>query len=301
MKKIIITILAIGLATASQAQAPNDKAILNKLCGCFNIDFKYAETFAPDTAYNFHKAEDITNVTELALPIEESENKIVIQHLLMVGNSMVIKHWREEWTYQNTDIWIFKGDKTWVKQQRNKNEVKGKWTQTVWEVADEPRYQGYSQFVQIDNKIVWQNTTDAPLPRREYTVRNDYNILNRTNRLNITDSGYIHEQDNKKIIRTNNIDKLLVEEKGYNIYKKINDTACQAAKIYWEKNKTYWTKVRNIWANHLATNSIIKLKNKVNDMMLNDYLTILCRSYLLKKVSDTEIDDKIKEEINRFM
>ena len=26
-------------------------------------------------------------------------------------------------------------------------QVKGKWTQTVWEVADEPRYQGFSQFV----------------------------------------------------------------------------------------------------------------------------------------------------------
>ena len=32
--------------------------------------------------------------------------------------------------------------------------------------------------------------------------------------MNITDNGYVHEQDNQKIIRSKDGDKLLVEEKG---------------------------------------------------------------------------------------
>lgn len=58
--------------------------------------------------------------------------------------------------------------------------------------------------------------------------------------MNITDSGYLHEQDNQKIIRTNGADKLLAEEKGHNTYKRIEEKACAAEKIYWEKNSAYW-------------------------------------------------------------
>ncbi|HNU15413.1 MAG TPA: hypothetical protein PKI55_13240, partial [Chitinophagaceae bacterium] len=180
-------------------------------------------------------------------------------------------------------------------------EVKGKWTQTVWEVADEPRYQGFSQFVNLDGKIIWQNSTDAPLPRREYSMRNDYNVLKRTNRLNITDSGYLHEQDNQKIIRSNGTDRLLVEEKGHNIYKRIPEKECAAAKEYWEKNAGYWGRVRKIWGNYIATHNSISLKNKIDDKMLHEYLMVLGKEYVAKRITDAEIDSRITAEISRFI
>ena len=77
----------------------------------------------------------------------------MIQHLLVITDSMIVKHWREEWTYENPVIWRYKGDRTWVKETVPAEQVKGKWTQTIWEVADEPRYQGFSQFVNLDGKI----------------------------------------------------------------------------------------------------------------------------------------------------
>ena len=92
--------------------------------------------------------------------------------------------------------------------------MKGKWVQSVWEVSDAPRYQGASNWVTTDGITFWQNTAGmAPLPRREYSVRDDYNILKRTNRIILTNNGWVHEQDNQKIIRGEGIDKLLVEEK----------------------------------------------------------------------------------------
>lgn len=300
MKRITGLLVLLAITTGINAQQ-DGKKIVDKLCGCFQVDFRYAETFSPDPDYKYHDREETGGTAELALPIEISDTKIVIQHLLVVGQNTVVKHWREEWTYENPVIWRYKGDRTWVKESVPAGQVKGKWTQTVWEVADEPRYQGYSQFVNLDGKIIWQNTTDAPLPRREYSARNDYNILKRTNRLNITDSGYLHEQDNQKILRVNGSDQLLVEEKGHNSYKRIAEKECAAAKAWWEKNSSYWGRVRKIWGGHIATHDSISLKNKIGDKMLHEYLIALGKDYEAKKISDAEIDGKITAEITRFI
>lgn len=300
MKKIQVLFCLLVLSKVGNAQA-DGKQVIDKLCGCFQVDFKYAETFSPDPAYKYHDREETGGTAELALPIGINDKKIVIQHLLIVGANTVVKHWREEWSYENPVIWKYNGDRTWVKETLSADQVKGKWTQTVWEVADEPRYQGFSQFVNLDGKIIWQNTTDAPLPRREYSVRNDYNILKRTNRLNITDSGYLHEQDNQKIIRSNGTDRLLVEEKGHNSYKRIDAKECTAAKEYWEKNAGYWGKVRTIWADYIATHDTISLKTKIDGKLLHEYLIDLGKDYVSKKISETVIDTKIKAEINRFI
>lgn len=301
MKKMWISALFFLLGTCLLSAQESDQKIIDKLCGCFQVDFRYAETFSPDPDYRFHDREETGGTAELALPIEWSERKIVIQHLLIVGPATIVKHWREEWTYEDPVIWRYQGDRTWVKEILPASAVKGKWTQSVWEVADEPRYQGFSQFIFTDGKIIWQNTTDAPLPRREYSKRNDYNILRRTNRLNITDSGYLHEQDKQKIIRQKGRDQLLVEEKGHNIYQRIPEAECLAAKEYWKKNGSYWSRVRNIWAGYLATHQSITLKNKVDNRMLHEYLIDLGNDFEAQKIPVTQIDGKIRSGIFRFI
>jgi hypothetical protein len=119
--------------------------------------------------------------------------------------------------------------------------------------------------------------------------------------LNITDSGYLHEQDNQKIIRYGDADQLLVEEKGHNRYKRIADKECAVAKEYWEKNKNYWSKVRKFWADYTSTHNIIELKNKIDGKLLHEYLLALAKEYTEKKLSDVEIDSRIKAEISRFI
>ncbi len=289
------------IAMSVNGQAPKDKPNVDKLCGCFEVEFKYAETFSPDPAYKYHDREEIRGGVELSLPIEVSDKKIVIQHLLVITDSMIIKHWREVWTYENPEIWNYQGNKTWVKEQLKPEQYKGKWTQTVWEVSDEPRYQGAGEWITNDGKTYWQNTAYAPLPRREYSVRSDYNILKRTNRLSINDSGYIHEQDNQKIIRQDGADKLLVEEKGVNSYKRLNEKECAAAKIYWEKNKIFWGKVRSRWENYFATHSSVELKTKVEGKVLHEYLFELAKEYAAGKIKPAEIDAKINGSVEKFI
>jgi len=301
MKKIVIPILALAFPVALLAQKNTDSKVIDNFCGCFDVDFKYAETFAPNIDYKFHEREEIPPVAELALPIEKTDKKVVIQHLLIVNDSMIVKHWREEWTYENPVLWVYNSNRSWTKTTLKPEDVKGKWTQTIWETSDEPRYQGISQFVNLDGKLIWQSTTYAPLPRREYSTRNDYNILKRTNRLNITDSGYLHEQDNVKIIRKEGNDEVLVQERGLNNYKRIAEKDCQAALKYWEKNHAYWSKVRKAWDGYIATANVIKMEFKVDGKMLHEYLFKLSKEYAAKKVTDAEIEQRIKTEIDKFI
>ena len=44
------------------------------------------------------------------------------------------------------------------------------------------------------------NLTLRPLPRREFSVRNDYDLLKGHNRITITPQGWIHEEDNLKTV-----------------------------------------------------------------------------------------------------
>jgi hypothetical protein len=294
-------ILGVLIAASASAQAVKDRPQVEKLCGCFDVEFKYAETFSPDPSYKYHDREEISGGTELVIPVEVSDKKIVLQHLLVITDSMIVKHWREDWTYENNEVFNYKGNKTWKKEKLKPEQAKGTWTQSVWEVSDEPRYQGTAQWQNVDGKTVWTNTTDAPLPRREYSVRSDYNILRRTNRISITKDGYLHEQDNQKIIRTGDTDKLLVSEKGINSYTRIDSSKCAPALFYWEKNKTYWTKVKTIWADYIAKNNTVELKTKVNGKVLHEYLYELASDYRTGKIKPENIDAAIKAEIEKFL
>lgn len=301
MKKIatgIVLGLLISLSTAAQKEA--GKKNIEKLCGCFEVEFKYAETFAPNPEYKFHEREKISAGVELALPIEVTDTKISIQHLLIVGDNMIVKHWREDWVYQPETTWVYEGDKRWVKKSIPAATVAGKWLQSVWEVSDAPRYQGSSEWLQTDGHSFWQNTTDAPLPRREYSARNDYNILRRTNRIILTENGYRHEQDNQKIIRANGKDQLLVEEKGLNSYTRTAEKDCAAGKLYWEKNKEYWARVRSVWAQWVATHNSLELKDQVDGKVLHQYLNDLEKQYAANKIKADAIDETLRATLNKF-
>ena len=66
----------------------------------------------------------------------------------------------------------------------------------------------------------------------------------RGNRHEISKSGWVHDQDNKKIIKKNNEKIILAEEKGYSPYKRVDPKRCKVAKEWWFDNIDKWTSVR---------------------------------------------------------
>src|SRR6476646_9651486 len=111
MKRILSLLSVVAWAGTLPAQGIKDKEKIEKLCGCYEVKFKYAETFSPDTSYRFHDRDEISGGIELILPIDVSEKKIVLQHLLVITDSMIIKHWREDWTYENPIIFHYSANK----------------------------------------------------------------------------------------------------------------------------------------------------------------------------------------------
>ena len=70
MKKLTGLLTGVIICFGSRAQsnpASEDKAILKNLCGCFEVSFKYAETFSPDPNYKYHEREEINGGIELSL------------------------------------------------------------------------------------------------------------------------------------------------------------------------------------------------------------------------------------------
>ncbi len=265
-----------------------DKIAIKGMCGCYEVGFNFVETFvfSKDSTYKPSKVK-YASALEYAQLVEETDDKVVIQHLLLVGgknNPMIIKHWRQDWIYENQDLYMYNADNKWNYTNLSKDEVKGQWTQKVFQVDDSPRYEGSSSWVHVDGKTYWENTTDAPLPRREYTKRSDYNVTVRTNRHEITKEGWVHDQDNSKVLREDGTDVLLAREKGYNTYNRVDDSKCEAAIKWWQENKEYWANVRTAWNEVYSKNKDLELAEKVDGKRLYELLFFMDTKTSYKKI-----------------
>ncbi|AUP80625.1 DUF6607 family protein [Flavivirga eckloniae] len=279
--RILTTFLIVTLTFSTfgnaQSKKKQDAEAIKKMCGCYEVTFNFAETFnySKDSLYQPSKTK-IAKGLEWAQLIVDGKDKVSIQHLLQVGDPSkphIVKHWRQDWLYENTDFYMFNGDNTWNYVSKPKSEVKGQWTQKVYQVDDSPRYEGSATWVHVDGKSYWENITDAPLPRREYTKRSDYNVTVRGNRHEITNYGWLHDQDNAKVIReAEKEDVILAKEKGYNTYVKVEDSRCQAAADWWKENKAKWALVRHKWSEVYGRNKNLALESKVNNKVLFKYL-----------------------------
>lgn len=266
MRKILMLLAAVPVLAVAQNKKKQDVAAIKGMCGCYEVTFNFAETFSPREDYEFHENYR-AGALEYVLPVEESKDKIVLQHLLIVGDTMIIKHWRQDWLYENEDLYVFDKENTWKYNHQSSDDVKGQWTQKVYQVDDSPRYEGSSSWVHVDGRDYWENTADAPLPRREHTKRSDYNVMTRVNHQEITAYGWVHEQDNGKVIRETD-DEVLVNEKGWNTYERTDERKCQVAKDWWAKNQMYWADVRAVWDEVFATKKTVAINMKVDDKVL---------------------------------
>jgi hypothetical protein len=293
--KNYLLLAVLFLSGSTYAQKTEDEKAIKAMCGCYEIKFNFAETFKyPKDTANY-KASKVKHETALewAELIEDEPGKKSIQHLLIVGKEMIVKHWRQDWLFENTKFYDYNGFEDWKFKTVPKNKVVGQWTQSVFEVDDKPRYSGSSTWIHVDGKTFWENTTNAPLPRREYTQRSDYNITKRTNVHEIVKNGWIHDQDNDKIIRDEKgSDYVLAQEKGHNTYTKVADSRCEVAKKWWAENKEFWKKVRTKWDVEFSKNKDIKLLPELDGKPLFMHLS---------KLKTDASQEEINQVINNFI
>lgn len=297
-KKYFSLLILMGFTFFSFAQNKEQaKESIKKMCGCYEVDFEYAETFSEVEGYEFHDRYSAHGLEWIFMD-EETSDEIIIQHLLVINDSLTIKHWREDWQYENKDLLVYQKNLEWSKEQVPTEYVENSWTQKVYQVDDSPRYNGYAHWVIQDGKSYWESQVSAPLPRREYTKRSDYNVMLRNNKHKITPYGHLHELDNAKVLRTEEKDSVIVLEKGHNTYTKVENDRCKSAAFWWENNRIFWVDVRLVWDDVIEDNEFINIKSKVDNQKLWQRLFDLGDTYVSAKKYHSK---KAKKDIRKVI
>ena len=183
--------------------------------------------------------------------IEDTGRKIVLQHLLVVtheGKDHVIKHWRQDWEYEPARVLVYSGPGSWTWEDVPERMRKGRWSQTVWQVDDSPRYGGWGQWTTEAGIRRWRsNWTWRPLARRDAVRKPVYDRYYAINRHQAFPGGWIHWQDNTKMGLFDGKLEPVVQEYVLNTYTKFDGYKVQAADDYWAATKGYWAAVRAEW------------------------------------------------------
>lgn len=300
--KLLAALFLWGTLAFAQNKFEQDRTAIKALAGFYRVSFNYAETFSPIKNYEFH-GRHRSSAKEIAIIVEEAPKKIVIQHLLVMGgDSMIIKHWREDWTYEDPKILVFDKEDTWKNVTLKPEEVKGKWTQKVYQVDDSPRYQSNGTWTHVDGRSQWISNADSPLPRREHSERNDYNVLNRRNFVYLTPTGWMFEQDNKKILRAlGEKDKMIAQEKGLEEFIKIEPKSFAYAQEWWRNNASFWKDARDAWENTFNSNAVIKLAPKVDNKLLYQKFFAANEQSVKEKWSSAKNKEEITKIINAYL
>ena len=279
------TILVLLSAFAGIASAHNatpvadpaaDRTAILAMLGEYDVDFAFDETVLLAPGYERASAMR-SGGSEVVILVEDAAedgtpSRIVLQHILVDPKSgHVTKHWRQDWTYEATQRFEFSADQTWRVRPVAADKTRGAWTQCVHEVSDAPRYCGTGRWNHRYGVATWtSDRTWRPLPRREYTKRDDYNAMNVENRHTIVPGGWTHEQDNTKVVRAadGSTVRTIARESGFNDYRKDTDVDFTPAYDYWKATADYWQRVRTRWDGFLGQAPGLHMKTEVDGMAL---------------------------------
>ncbi|TRO92970.1 hypothetical protein FKB34_12480 [Glycocaulis profundi] len=239
----------------SAAQVEADRQAILAMVGEYDVTFDFTETVPIAAGYDL--AEDkVTPAREVVYVIADEPGFISLQHLLLVGersDPMVIKHWRQDWAYEPSRLMAYRGFNRWDMTDVDPGQAAGAWSQTVYQVDDSPRYAGIARWEHADGASTWDPAVSwRPLPRRDATTRDDYDVIAAVNRHTVLEWGWTHEQDNSKLVLRDGAERELVREHGINTYRRASLEGAGNAERYWAATEGYWAMVRDAWDGIMA-------------------------------------------------
>ncbi len=256
-----------------------DRRAILAMAGPYRASFDFIETVGFNEGYRPGPPYQSWG-TEFVYVVADEPNFISLQHIMVLRVShadgepaepVVVKHWRQDWHYQSRDMHVFVGHREWVRRTLSRGESRGKWLQSVYQVDDSPRYAALGSWEHSTNFSSWtSNETWRPLPRREFSVRDDYEVLIGTNRHTITPTGWVQEEHNLKtaLDETGSITQVLARENGLARYERIVDFDWRPGDDYWQRTGPFWAVVREIWRDYAANNKQFKVAKIANGMPL---------------------------------
>lgn len=242
-----------------------DRGAILAMTGAYRVSFHFEETFACAPGYVPTPAYDESAV-ELVCLVEDRGDFISLQHLLVVDyesrDPMVVKHWRQDWTYEDTELVLFRGRDAWERVSVPSEQAAGTWTQAVYQVGDSPRYEGRGRWRHAASSSTWESDeTWRPLPRRE-KQREDYQAIAARNVHTVTAQGWAHAEHNQKLVLADDGSprEVLVHEEGFNTYRPDQELALEIAAAYWDGTQAFWADVRAVWDEVLSSDSAFRIE-----------------------------------------
>lgn len=252
-------------AAGEQAALDADRADILAMAGDFKVRFDMQEATPWMEGYTPIDAK-ISGGHESVRVIEDTGRKIVLQHMLVVeqdGQSYVIKHWRQDWEYEPARYLAYSDTGEWAWKPIDEKTRHGRWSQTVYQVDDSPRYSSYGEFETQGGVRRWRsNWTWRPLARRDAIRHPVYDRYYGINRHQTTPSGWIHWQDNMKMGQFDGQLKPVVQEYVLNTYTRFSDYDTKAADAYWAATQGYWAAIRGEWETVAASKGGIAIQEE---------------------------------------
>lgn len=240
-------------ATADQAQFERDRQSILAQAGDFRVRFDMRENVAFVDGYEPLEP-DQSGGNEIVRVVYDEGDKISLQHILVMehgGETFVIKHWRQDWVFEPETVLTYAGPNEWVLTPISAEARKGKWSQTVWQTDDSPRYGGIGRWTYDNGLTEWTSEdTWRPLARRDAVRSPVYDRYEGTNRHALTPNGWVHIQDNMKMGPAQGDSGDLVayvQEDVVNTYRRWDGYDPKPGDDYWAATKDYWAAVRAAW------------------------------------------------------
>lgn len=239
-----------------------DRLAILSLAGEHAVATRYRETQNLQTDRALTPAYNVYNkdVQEMIVVVSDEPGFISLQHIQVNLDGEVIKGERQDWYFEAKQLYRYRGQigdlHKWELEKNAKPQVTGSWVQAVWYADESPAYQSRGRWQHFGNLSQWQGDRAAqPLPWREYTQRDDYQALSVQNRITITPTGWVLEQDNTKLVTLDPAlaltaeNAVLARETGVSRYVRVEDYPFQPGYDYWKKTGPFWADVRNWWQN----------------------------------------------------
>jgi hypothetical protein len=292
-----------------------DRRAILAMAGSYKVSFDFVEVAGFTDNYQQQKPYQ-SWATEKVYVLEDRPDFISLQHILVMqtmnedgtkNEPTLVKHWRQDWQYQPKQVLQYKGYNTWQAELVLEAERKGTWSQTVYQVDDSPRYGGIASWQHMGNYSSWNSPdTWRPLPRREYSVRKDYQLLLGNNNHIILPTGWVHEQQNNKLVLDNELRNVSIVEQypviarefGYNRYERIKGYDFSLADTYYKNTERFWREIRKQWVQYAQEGKPLTLRKKPGSGGL--YVPLFNYAHELnsgKKVTSADVNQYAKEAV----
>lgn len=262
-------------------QLERDRRAILAMQGTYRVTFDFLEVvsyapnakpLAPYQSWGTEKVYVDINEEKFISLVHVLEMRVV-QKDGSISEPMVTKHWRQDWRYEPTEMAEYRGRDQW--QVRKLGAAgKGTWSQVVYQVDESPRYASVGRWEHTPSYSSWISAdTWRPLPRREWSVRDDYQVLLGTNRHTILPTGWIQEENNLKAVvnesrALDSAKPYVGREYGVARYERTRDADFAAADQYYERTKQFWREVRTAWTEAFNSKGEVTLKGPVDKMGL---------------------------------